>query len=299
MNLCACGCGKPVKPNRKFLWGHNSKGRRLSTITRKKLSNIHKGRTLSVETRKKIGDATRKRIKEQGHHMLGKHHTKEAKRKISEGNKGKSGWNTGRTAKDHPSVLGGSDAYWFGKKLSEEHKAKMSKAAKTEKRIKIAISHLPKNQIGENHPMYGKHHTKEAKQKMREARRGQNFPRNKTKPELELLKIIDKHKLPIKYVGDGSYWVGRINPDFIAVNDKLAIEVFGDYWHDPARNPNVDYLRTEEGRREYLKSLGWDLIVLWQSEMEGGEEFILSKLNHQGLNIEELDYIIETFRELG
>lgn len=35
-----------------------------------------------------------------------------------------------------------------------------------------------------------------------------------------------------RFVGDGSFWIGGKNPDFINVNgQKKIIEMFGDYWH--------------------------------------------------------------------
>jgi len=101
-------------------------------------------------------------------------------------------WNKGLTAKDHPRVLGGKKSYWYGKKLSKEHKAKLSEAAKTEKRINIAISNLPKSQTGINHPFYGKYHSKETKEKLRLANLGKK--QSKETIEKRVCKIRGKKR---------------------------------------------------------------------------------------------------------
>jgi len=83
-----------------------------------------------------------------------------------------------------------------------------------------------------------------------------------TKPEKKMMEIIKEYNLPYKYVGDGSFWIGKnpsVNPDFINVNGaKKVIEVFGDYWH-----------RNDNGRREkQLKNYGYKCIVIWESEFK-------------------------------
>jgi hypothetical protein len=77
------------------------------------------------------------------HPMYGKHHTEEARQKMSKGLK--------------------------GKKLTKEHIAHITIATRnmtqeTKNKMSIAKS-------GEKHPMYGKHHSNEAKQKMSKAKK--------------------------------------------------------------------------------------------------------------------------------
>lgn len=90
--------------------------------------------------------------------------------------------------------------------------------------------------------------------------------RRPTQPEQQLIDLIEKYGLPYKYTGDGSFIIGGIAPDFVNVNGaKVVIEVFGDYWHTTRVKCAV---QTEEGRRARLAEYGWELIVLWESEMK-------------------------------
>ena len=88
--------------------------------------------------------------------MYGKHHTKEARNKMSKANK--------------------------GKKLSEETKKKMSEAHKGK-------------QVGENNPMYGKKHSDAAKKKMSEKAKGKpSNMKGKHHTEETLKKMSEAHK---------------------------------------------------------------------------------------------------------
>ena len=50
---------------------------------------------------------------------------------------------------------------------------------KDNKRNQITKKHYSEAKTGENHPMYGKHHSEESKEKMSKAKRGQNNPNSK------------------------------------------------------------------------------------------------------------------------
>ena len=77
--------------------------------------------------------------------MYGKHHTEEAKRKLSEAHKGKNNPMYGRSGELSPS---------YGRQWSEESKAKLSAA-----------------NSGKNHPMFGKHLSEEMRKKLSDARK--------------------------------------------------------------------------------------------------------------------------------
>jgi len=111
---------------------------------------------------------------------------------------------------------------------------------------------------GERHPSFGKKPSKETMKKMLDIRKP-------TSPEKRVMEIIESWGFPYRYAGDGQVVIGGLNPDFIDTDgSKKLIEVFGDHWH----TGDVPYHRTEEGRRERFSEYGFDLLVLWESEMK-------------------------------
>lgn len=99
-----------------------------------------------------------------------------------------------------------------------------------------------------------------------------------TKPEQKLIKLINKHNLPFKYVGNGKFWIENINPDFIDGNGKkICIEMFGDYWHNPFKLIGLKWSATEKGRKEILAKYGWKCLIIWESELKN-EKKVLNKI---------------------
>jgi len=87
-----------------------------------------------------------------------------------------------------------------------------------------------------------------------------------TTPEQKLIDIITKYQLPFRYTGDGSFIIAGLNPDFVNINGlKVAIDVFGDYWHGERAN-SLTY--TEQGRKVRFAEFGWNLVVLWESQIK-------------------------------
>ena len=179
-----------------------------------------------------------------------------------------------------------------GKRFTEEHKNKIRETHKGEKNpfwgrhhSKKQIEKWSKERKGENNGNYGRCHTKQEKERMRKARKCRFYPKHHTDIELIFEKICKKHNLPFKYTGDGSFWIGKnpsINPDFIECNSKkVAVEIFGDYWHSPLLNYKLKEDRTLPYRKKVLKKYGWELIVFWQSDLlrEDAEQFILLQLS--------------------
>ena len=104
--------------------------------------------------------------------------------------------------------------------------------------------------------------------------------------ETIFMDIIKKNNLPFKYTGDGSFWIKNINPDFVECNGKkIAIEIFGEYWHSPLKNWNLKEDRTLPYRKKILKKYGWKLVVLWQDDLEreDAEARVLSVLTKEKL----------------
>ena len=64
------------------------------------------------------------------------------------------------------------NTYRLGKKLSEEHKIKISKALKGRKFSKETLKKMSKSRTGKKHHLFGKHHTKETLLKMSQSHKG-------------------------------------------------------------------------------------------------------------------------------
>lgn len=88
----------------------------------------------------------------------------------------------------------------------------------------------------------------------------QNFQLRPTSIEKQVMALIEELQLPFRYVGDGTCFIARANPDFIGIDSKMIIEVAGDYWH------NESY---EQERTEYFaKHGGFKTLVIWQHELD-------------------------------
>ena len=108
-------------------------------------------------------------------HQLGKHHSEETRKKISESNKGENNPMFGKhhsaetRKKLSESLKGGTFSEETRKKLSEAHKGKQFS---DETRKKISESNK-----GEKNPFFGKNHSAEARKKMSESHIGKHYPK--------------------------------------------------------------------------------------------------------------------------
>lgn len=274
-----------------FVKGHApwNKGKILGGLpeeVKKRMSLAHKGKHCSEETKRKISAANKGKK-----YTLGKHHSKETKRKISKSLEGrclseetknkisetkkKKGfvpWNKGKTGVYSKEALENMSRVKKGKKLSQETKKKIGEA------------------------MRGRKHSAETKKRMSKACRDRKTINNiinnihirPTKLERVFENFCKKHSLPFKYVGDGKFCIENINPDFIEVNGKkIAVEVFGNYWHSPLFNPKLKENNTLLYRKKLLKKHGWKLIVFWETNLlrKDAETFVLSQLRKEGVVI--------------
>lgn len=98
-------------------------------------------------------------------------------------------------------------------------------------------------------------------------------PRSKKEKTLELL-LVD-YKTNVK--------IGKYRPDYINEDTKHIVEVYGDYWHCNPKLFSEDFYhpqlkktarekwQLDSERQEYLESLGYNITVVWESELQ---EFI-------------------------
>lgn len=171
-------------------------------------------------------------------------------------------------------------------RLHPESHPMIGRVESVEWRASISRSGKGKSGAPKGSPGFRGKHTEETKDKLRLKRMGRRIPRANTGFEKAFKWICKKYHLPFKYVGDGQVWIGRVNPDFIDYNGKkVAVEIFGDYWHTPLfRQTALKPSYTEQGRRALLKQYGWKLIVIWASEFKlpNATERILSRLRQAG-----------------
>jgi 5-methylcytosine-specific restriction endonuclease McrA len=124
---------------------------------------LPKGFKHSEEARKKMSEAN----KGDKNHNFGKHHSEESKKKMSEANKGDKNHMFGRTGDKHP---------LFGKHLSEETRKKISEAETGKHHSEESKKKMSEAKIGEKHPLFGKHLSEETRKKMSEANKGDKAP---------------------------------------------------------------------------------------------------------------------------
>lgn len=245
-----------------------------------KMSKIKKGKPLSEEHKRKIGEANRG----VDHPFYGKHHTEEAKKKISKAKKGK---HYSEEIREKMRIIHrGERNGFYGKHHTEESKEKnrlahLGKHFSPATEFKKGIVPWIKGKKG-----YW-HHTEEAKKKISEASRKQEHTKEQIRNclrrripsslEAKFQSIIDKYKLPYKYVGNGAFFIEKCNPDFVNVDgEKIAIEVYARFYKELG-NRDVDSWK--EHRTEIFQKYGWDLIFF--DEHEVNDNYVLARLKEE------------------
>jgi len=91
--------------------------------------------------------------------------------------------------------------------------------------------------------------------------------RKPTALEKQVLDAVEQYHLPYQYTGDGSLIIHGICPDFVNTNNqKIVIEVFGNYFHSPKVVGN-DWKRSELGRVMLYNSFGFRCLILWENDI--------------------------------
>lgn len=185
----------------------------------------------------------------------------------------------------------GKHGYMYGKHHSKETKAKLREANKNpseETRQKLREVHK-----GKHHTEAAKKNMREAKKntseetraKLREARKHRKFPTIDTKPELIFINFYNKFGIAdrVKDTRDNSFHIGRLNPDFVIPDMKIAIFVNGDYWHSALLKPNLGYTQQPENQMKICKRHKWKAVIIWGTDLlrEDAEQFVLSVLRKE------------------
>jgi G:T-mismatch repair DNA endonuclease (very short patch repair protein) len=125
---------------------------------------------------------------------------------------------------------------------------------------------------GEKHPMFGKHHTQDALEKIASSPQFSN-PKFRSIPEIQIATFCEslgELKTNVK--------ISRWNVDVLFSSKKLIVEFFGDWWHmNPAKFEKCsehkvmkksagDIWMRDERKLSELSALGYEVIVIWESD---------------------------------
>jgi len=125
---------------------------------------------------------------------------------------------------------------------------------------------IKKRSFSEAQKKYIESHPKRLQQMVLALRKGCRHP---NKSEKKLLQLLVKNNFPFSYVGNGSFSVGGLCPDFVATdNSKRLIELFGDHWHEPEE---------EEERKKIFAQFGYKTLIIWEHELKD-EKAVLNKI---------------------
>ena len=94
-----------------------------------------------------------------------------------------------------------------------------------------------------------------------------------------IINIVNKYNLLFKYTGNGKFWIGNKNPDFVNKKKKIAIEVYSNYFKIRDYGSIKNY---EKERSEYFDKYGWNTIFINEKEIKS-EDIILGKIENGNL----------------
>jgi len=131
--------------------------------------------------------------------------------------------------------------------------------------------HTPLRMIGDKNPakrpeVRAKIKSKLAKNTTRITnviRASKTFPNDKEVYLINILESILPGCYQLNYPKGGKL-VGNRHPDIISINNNKMIDMFGDYWHDANKFPNI---MSEFDRIKFFKDHGYDLLIIWESEL--------------------------------
>lgn len=191
--------------------------------------------------------------------MLGKTHTNETKRKISQ------------SMKELPPE--------FGRNISL---SKLGKPRSKETRLKIGLGHI------------GKKHSLQTIEKIKKARQKQKLPYRDSKPE-RLVENILKSK-EIIYKKHVQTIVGY--PDFV-IDPNICVFIDGEHWHaNPKKYKSNDLITgkrkakdiwiKDEKINKKLNKMGYKVIRIWEHQILNNPRIVLKEINNLNTTYDEL-----------
>lgn len=91
------------------------------------------------------------------------------------------------------------------------------------------------------------------------------------KDEEKLIKMFRENNIPLKFVGNGTFFIEGKNPDFVNVEWEKVLEYDSVFWHS-SRPEGYDDLRNEVYRRN-----GWDLFIVTDDDLKN-EKSLINKI---------------------
>lgn len=86
-----------------------------------------------------------------------------------------------------------------------------------------------------------------------------------SKNEVHFMEWAKARSLPVEFVGNGSLWIGRRNPDFRVPGQRKLIEVTQRECFTNKRQPRTPADYGTQTARHYL-SKGWQVLVIWKKD---------------------------------
>jgi hypothetical protein len=134
----------------------------------------------------------------------------------------------------------------------------------------LVKAHTPKARAKMARTMRAQARTPEGRARLERMHAASRKGLKPTRPER-----VVRTKLPSRfaYGGDNSFGIKTNrhirHPDFYDPKTREAVEVFGDYWHDPARSPHPERCDTPEQRVAEYAAVGWSCRVVWERDVRG------------------------------
>ena len=85
-----------------------------------------------------------------------------------------------------------------------------------------------------------------------------------------------------------TFFLGRVNPDFIIRDMQLAIFVNGDYWHSPLLRPTLGETQRVDFQIKECKKHRWKALIIWESDLlrKDAKQFVTLALKKEGVMLE-------------
>ena len=316
MTKCECGCGEEVKEGRRFISGHST---RLRTSSER--IEIGKKTSITYRINREIKEGKRPQPKPKycacgcgeivkkentyiaGHNFKGIPKSDIHKKHLSESG----GWRKGHTKHNDESVKRQGESlsllYATNPLLIEQRRMAIV-GDKNPAKIPEVRKKISESLVGEKNPMFGKHHTKEEKERQSECSKALwtnpkyvkkildawGLPNKPEKIINALLEYLLPNEYKINVKGEILILAGK-RPDFVNVNgSKKVIEFNGCYHHscpicfpDGGRNGKTDGLEEAQNRINLFKQYGYETLIIWEHELEDQKALINKILSFHNL----------------